>query len=76
MSQSVYIRQRVRLSKPEGVVEATADFVSRAFEPGFFCGMVGGAQRKYHHSAVVKTWRVTREVDRDGHPQDEVVEEI
>ncbi len=76
MSQSVFIRQRVRLSKPEGMVEATAEYVSRAFEPGFFCGMVNGTQRKYHHSAVVKSWRVTREVDRDGHPQDERTEEI
>lgn len=76
MSQSVFIRQRVRLSKPDGTVEATAEFVSHAFEPGFFCGLVNGEQKKYHRDNVLKTWRVTREVDRDGHPQEEVVEEI
>lgn len=76
MNQSVYIRQRVRLSKPGGMVEATAEYVSRAFEAGFFCGVVNGEQKKYHRDYVLKTWRVTREVDRDGHPQDERLEEI
>lgn len=76
MSQSVFIRQKIRVSKPEGVSVLTAEYVHAAFEPGFLSGLVNGCPMKWHRSAVVKTWKVTREVDRDGHPQDEAIEEL
>lgn len=76
MSQSVFIRQKVMVSKPNGVDTVTADYVHGAFEPGFISGLVNGCPMKWHRSAVLKTWKVTREVDRDGHPQEEQIEEI
>lgn len=76
MSRSVFIRQKIRVSKPSGVDTVTADYVHGAFEAGFISGLVNGRPMKWHRRAVVRTWRVTREVDRDGHPQDEIVEEL
>lgn len=71
-----FIRQRIRISRPEGTDTAIADYVHAAFEPGFLSGLVNGCAMKWHRDAVLKTWRVTREVDRDGHPVDEVTEEL
>lgn len=75
MSLSVRYRQQVRVSKPEGTKIVTADFVHTAFEPGFMSGVVDGCPMKWHRDAVVKTFKVTREVDLDGHVVDEKIED-
>lgn len=76
MIPHTFIRHIVTISRPtvsekRGTERVMVDEPYTAFEPGFYCGFVHGECRKYHHSAVVKKIRVTREVDRDGHPVDE-----
>lgn len=76
MSQSVFYRQIVCFSTLNGTERRTADFVVPDTRPGFFTGLVDGQRRTWHRENVIKSVKVIREVDRDGHPQDETVEEI
>lgn len=76
MSQSVFIRQIVRMSKPGGWEDVEmVDFHGPSLA-GFFFGDLHGEHRVWHKFQILRTEKVTRDVDLDGHPQDEKVEEI
>lgn len=57
------LRHTVRLTQPNGTRLAVIDFVERAFEPGFSCGLdIEKNQRvKFHYQDIVKTERVDDE---------------
>lgn len=81
MQHRSFIRHLVRISKPaitasQGHFETIVNEPYRAFENRFWCGLVNGRPHKYHDQSVLKKWRVTREVDREGQPVDEQAEEI
>lgn len=54
------LRHTVRLTQPNGNRIAVVDFVERAFEPGFSCGLDIEKQVrvKFHYHNILKTERV------------------
>lgn len=81
MTHTVHIKHLVRFSKRDldnklGHEDLIVENPARAFERGFWCGFVGGQQRKYFESAILQRLRITREVDQDGDIVDEMLEQI